>query len=448
VLADLVRRGETRSTGQISMADYERLWERFGFQGVQYIVPSGGISELTALQAQRNPIVWACISVRVMVFSEVRFAYQNWSAGRPGQLFGKPTLQALEVPWPQATTGDLLARMEVDVSLYGNSYWVRPTGLGQMVRLHPSRVTIATTDVLDPESGQPFGKILIGYFVKDVKGQIVATFTPDEVCHYRPIPDPAHEFRGASWLNALLPDVQADSDLTEYKHAFLNNAATPSLVATFKDKISSEAFTKFKDTMDSAHTGPSNGFKTLYLGSGADVKVVGSNFDDLAMGTVQSAGETRIAAAAGVPASIVGLSEGLKGSALNAGNYSATRRRFADGTIRPLWRSAAGSLATLVPPPTGNRLWYDERDVPFLQEDVIDTAAIHQQDAATILTYIQAGFTPESSVTAVTTGDFTQLEHTGLVSVQLQKPGPAVPLGGTPQLDPTLPDDPEPPPGA
>jgi hypothetical protein len=166
------------------------------------------------------------------------------------------------------------------------------------------------------------------------------------------------------------------------------------------------------------------------------------------MQAVQSDGETRIAAAAGVPAGIVGLSEALKGSTLNAGNYAATRRRFSDGTMRPLWRTASGALQTICVPSPGSRLWFDDRDVPFLQEDVTDAAAIKTQDAQTILTLIQAGYYPDSVKEAVATGDFSLLEHSGLVSVQLQKPGPAIPAGGTEQTDPTLPDDPNPPPGS
>jgi phage portal protein BeeE len=399
------------------------------------------------MQAQRNPIVWACISVRILIFTEVRFQFQQFLAGRPGDRFGTQALSILEQPWPTATTGDLLARMEVDASMYGNSYWVRAPGGNQLVRLNPTHVDIATTDVIDDETGNAYGKRLVGYFLKDDRGSIAATFLPSEVCHYKPVPDPAHEFRGATWLNALLPDVIADMDLTDYKHAFLKNAATPNLVVNFKDKISQEAFDAFRDRMESTHTGPESGFKTLYLGSGVDVKVVGSNFNDLAMEAVQSAGETRIAAAAGVPAGIVGLAESLKGSTLNAGNYAAIRRRFSDGTMRPLWRSAAGALSTLVPPPTASRLWYDDRDVSFLQEDVKDAADIRSADATTIRTLIEAGWFPDSAVEAVTTGDWTQLRHTGLIASTLQKPGPPLPPGGTTQIDPTLPDDPNPPPG-
>jgi phage portal protein BeeE len=440
MLGSLLPRGETRDA-QISFPDYLRLWEEFGFNGVQYVMPSGGIGELTAIQAQRNPIVWACISVRVLVFSEIRFLFQQNDGTRRGLTSSSPELEILETPWPQATTGDLLARMEVDASMYGNSYWIWADDRSRLIRIPPTRVTIASADEVDPITGKSFAKRLVGYFVNDKYGQAVSFFLPEEICHYKPLPDPAHEFRGASWLNALLPDVIADLDLTDYKHAFLQNAATPNLVVTFPETVGKEAFEKFRDKMETKHTGPQQGFKTLYMGGGADVKTVGSNFADLAMNAVQSAGETRIAAAAGVPASIVGLAEALRGSALNAGNYAATRRRFSDGTIRPLWRGAAGSLSTLINVPAGSRLWYDDSDVMFLQEDLNDQATQRGIDATTILSLIQAGYTPESVVQAVDTGDLTVLEHTGLVSVQLQKTAP-IPAGGTNEPDPTLANDP------
>lgn len=441
----LPSRHETRDSGAMSWPDYLRLWEQFGFNGVQYVVPGGNLGELTAMQAQRNPIVWACISVRIMVYTEIRFSFQQLNAGKPGKLFGSKELAVLERPWPQATTGDLLARMELDASMYGNSYWVRPNrgkANDNLVRLNPTRVSIAMLDLLDPITGKPYAKEIVGYFLNDDRGNIAATFLPEEVCHYRPVPDPAHEFRGASWLNALLPDVIADMDLTDYKHAFLQNAATPNLVFSFKDKISEEAFNKFRDNVESKHTGPESAWKSLYVGAGVDVKTVGSNFGELAFSEVQSAGETRIAAAAGVPSGIVGLSEAMKGSTLNAGNYKAIRRRFSDGTMRPLWRIGAGALATIIDIPASSRLWYDASDVPFLQEDVTDAAEIQESNAKTVLTLVQAGFEPETVVEAVTSGDFSGLKHTGLVSVQLQKPGPAVPAGGAPQSDPTLPGDP------
>jgi phage portal protein BeeE len=224
----------------------------------------------------------------------------------------------------------------------------------------------------------------------------------------------------------VLPDVQADNEFSTYKHAFMRNSATPNMVVSFDPTITKEAFETFVQRMDASHKGVDKAFKTLYLGGGADVKVVGANFDQLNLKAVQGAGETRIAAAAGVPASYLGISEGLAGSSLNAGNYAAARRRFADGTIRPLWRAACGALETLlvVPDPTV-RLWYDDRDVAFLQEEVLDAAEIRAKDATTMRQLVDGGFDPTSVVDAVTTGDMARLVHTGNLSVQLQPAGEA-----------------------
>jgi hypothetical protein len=424
---------EARST--LSFDDYLRLLQnQFTFGGVSYITPGGPIAELTALQGQHNPIVAACVSTRLLVFAEARFMWQPWSAGRPGPLFGTQSLEILESPWPTATTVDLLARCEVDASLYGNSYWVKERGAfvnrDILTRLNPTDVVIAD-EVVNGYSRQ-----LVGYAVTDGNGsQVIATFDPTEVAHYRPLPDPTHPFRGRSWLDSILSDLTADTAMTDYKSAFLRNAATPNMVVSLDAGVSPEAFEAFVDKMDAQHKGVDNAFKTLYLGAGADVKVVGANFEQLNIKAVQGGIETRVASAAGVPASIVGLSESMQGSSLNAGNYQAARRRFSDGTIRPLWRSVSGAFQTLIPPPRpGNRLWFDDRDIPFCQEDVKDSADIKAVESQAIRTLVDAGFEPESAVAAITTGDMSLLTHSNLYSVQLQPPGTVavLPAGDTP----------------
>jgi phage portal protein BeeE len=299
-----------------------------------------------------------------------------------------------------------------------------------LTRLDPTRVVIAD------EMVNGYSRQLVGYAVTEEHGsQVIDTFEPSDVAHYRPLPDPTHPFRGRSWLDAILSDLTADTAMTDYKSAFLRNAATPNLVVSLDAGVSPEAFESFVDKMDAQHKGVDNAFKTLYLGAGADVKVVGANFEQLNIKNVQGGIETRVASAAGVPASIVGLSESMQGSSLNAGNYQAARRRFSDGTIRPLWRSVSGAFQSLIPPPArGARLWFDDRDIPFCQEDVLDAADIESRRALTIESYVRAGFEPASAVAAVGTGDISLLVHTGLYSVQLQPPGTvaALPAGDTP----------------
>lgn len=368
-----------------------------------------------------NGVVFACMTVRQLVFSAVRLQYQQLNKGRPGDLFGDRSLAILETPWPGATTQDLLSRMIQDADLAGNSYWTLQDG--ELIRLRPDWVDI----ILEPRQfrGGILGYRKIGYLYSE-GGYGVGDPVPlllDEVVHFAPEPDPLATYRGMSWLTPVIREIQGDGAMSDHKVRYMENAATPNLVVKVDPSVDFDKFKRFKTAMDAEHRGPENSGKTLYLGGGADVTVVGSDFKQLDLKSVQGAGETRIAAAAGVHPVIVGLSEGLQGSSLNAGNYGQARRRFADGTMHPLWQNMAGSMTPLLSPPPGSRCWYDARDVPFLREDRKDAAEIQRIKAASLRQLVDAGWEPESVVAAVEAEDMTLLRHSGLYSVQLQPPG-------------------------
>ena len=83
--------------------------------------PAGFQSMVQSVYA-RNGIVAACIAARMALISEARFKWRNLSDRR---MFGNEALGILERPTPNATTGDILARLEQDASLAGNGYRVR-----------------------------------------------------------------------------------------------------------------------------------------------------------------------------------------------------------------------------------------------------------------------------------------------------------------------------------
>ena len=89
-----------------------------------------------------NGVVFSCILARMMLLGEVEFKYRDIGTQR---LFGAPGLDILERPWPNGTTGEMVARMEQDVSLAGNAYLYRPfPGQRLLQRLRPDWVTILT----------------------------------------------------------------------------------------------------------------------------------------------------------------------------------------------------------------------------------------------------------------------------------------------------------------
>jgi phage portal protein BeeE len=376
---------------------------------------------------KRSGVVFACVLARLLVFSEARFQLQQMNRGRPGDLFGDKSLALLERPWVGGTTGDLLARMEQDVSLSGNCYLT--VRKGRIRRMRPDWVTIVLGVDGDPDAdSSDLDAEVLGYIYQP-GGYATKDAIPllrSEVAHYAPIPDPIASYRGMSWLTGVLREIEADQAATTHKLKFFENGATPNMVVSMDAKVTPEAFERFVAKMDVNHQGVRNAYKTLYLGGGADAKVVGSDFEQMSFKAVQAQGETRIAAAAGVPPVIVGLSEGLQAATYS--NYAQARRRFADGTLRPLWRNAAGSLETLIQsPPGGSRLWYDDRDIAFLREDAEQAAEIMAKQAGTIRTLTDAGYTADSVTAAVLAGDFGLLVHSGLFSVQLQPPGTTAP---------------------
>ncbi|MCB0993649.1 MAG: phage portal protein [Acidimicrobiales bacterium] len=369
---------------------------------------------------KQNGVVFAVCLARLLLFTEARFQWQQMRGGRPGALFGTPDLEVLEVPWRNGTTGDLLARWEQHASFAGNGFVARRPGGLRIMRPDWTGV------VMSGEEGDLDSEV-IGYIYWQggiEKGRPI-TLLPEDVAHFAPIPDPLSPWRGMSWLTPVVREVMGDAAATDHKLAFFENAATPNLAVKLSEKLPPDDFAQFVETMRQNHRGVENAWETLYLGGGADVTVVGADMKQLDFKVTQGAGETRIAAAGGVPPVIVGLSEGLDASTYS--NYGQARRKFADGWARPQWRMAAGALASIVQAPAGSRLWYDDRDIPFLQEDQKDAADILSTDSQSVRQLTDGGYTPESVVKAIDARDITLLEHTGLVPVQLQAPGSEAP---------------------
>lgn len=427
--------------------------EPFQFQGNKYYGhavglnvnpkhegPTGEFLSMVQCAYKANGVVFACMLGRRSLFSEARFQFRRINDGRPGDLFGNNALRVLERPWINGTTGDLLGRMLTDSDTAGNAFVALrtdyTTGRQHLKRMRPDWVSIVLGSMDDPNvGGDDLDAEVLGYLYHpggNASGREAVPLLREEVAHFAPEPDPLSTYRGMSWLTPVLREIESDSAATDHKAAFFHNGATPQLVVSFDREVSQDAVERFSALMDSKHAGASHAYKTLYLGGGADVTVAGKDLAQLDFKATQGAGETRIAAAAGMHPAILGLSEGLQGASLNAGNFSAARRLTADKTMRPLWRNAAGSLASLIEVPGNAELWYDDRDIPFLREDLKDASEIAYAKAQTIRELINAGFEPASVVGAVEADDYGLLTHTGLVSVQLQPPGMSEPAPSDP----------------
>jgi hypothetical protein len=377
-----------------------------------------------------NGIVFAISMARAMLFTDITFKWRRLGqSGGGNDLFTSADLDVLQHPWPGGSTQALLMRAEQDVTAAGTFFFVREDD--GLTRLRPDWCEFILT--APPDEAVSHHVVGIRYTVGGPRSggesklypvNPPAGANPDGYASYwAPIPDPDAQYRGMSWLTPVIKEKMADAAATEHKLKFFENAATPNLAVSLKETVTVDQFNKFVGASRAAADGVGNAYKTMYLGGGADVKVIGADMHQIDFRNTQGAGETRMCAAGRVPPIIVGLSEGL--SAATYSNYGQARRAFGDSWGRPMWKSFAGAVEPLLTRPQGGaaQLWYDPSEVAFLREDAKDLAEVQSTTAATINALLAAGWTPESSLQAVLAEDLSLLKHSGLMSVQLQAPG-------------------------
>lgn len=418
---------------------------------------SGDLPGFTAA-VKACPPAFAAEMVRALVLSQARFTFRNppWMtseissalSGKPGKpskaaprrQFGDASLQMLERPWPNGTTGDLIRKMEWHAGLAGNAFVTNWQQKNRLRVLRPDWTAVVYGSQSEPDD--PCGALdaeIVGYVyqnggIRPGNDAPLLTLPVSSVAHWYPLPDPENTGLGMSWITPAVREIQGDMLASQHKITYFSNGATPNLVVKGITAATKDQFDDVVEMLEAGHAGAANAYKTLYLTAGADATVVGSNLQEIDFRAVQAGGETRLSVLSRVPAVILGITDGLQGSSLNAGNWGAARRMFADSWIFPSLQDLASSLAPLVSVPPDAELWFDPTDMPILREDAKDAAEIKQIEANTITTLVKDGFSPESSVAAVTGQDMTLLQHTGLISVQLWKPGaesPRKPEPGT-----------------
>lgn len=435
---------ETRYSADTWLSEY-LVPSSFQFGGNQYSVLGPGLTQTLAgsrateivgtlpgyaAALRQCPPAFAAQMVRALVLSQARFTFRSRpSSPTPRKLFGTRELSVLERPWTGATTGELIARMEWHAGLAGNAYVARQPKRLRVLR--PDWVALLYGSDLEPDDpGHALDGELLGYIYCNqgfYSGYKPQSILPADMAHWSPIPSAESAGVGESWITPAVREIQSDRLYTDHKVKFLENGATPNLVVKGIPALTKTQFDEIVDAMEAKHAGVANAYRTLYLTAGADATVVGADMKQLDFKATQGAGETRIAVLSRVPAPLLGISEGLAGSSLNAGNFGMARRMFADTWIFPTLQDLCASLSTLLNVPADAELWFDPADMPILREDAKDAADIEHVKMQSITQYVREGFTAESAVAAVQGQDVRLLKHTGRLSVQLQRPGEVVP---------------------
>jgi hypothetical protein len=277
-----------------------------------------------------------------MLFSEARFQWQRLTNGVAGNLYGDTAPLPARAPGAgEDDSGDADPRR---AGREPRRQQFIAEVRGELRRLRPDWVTIVSAsrdEVYDDDVYDEVNWDLIGYIYQPggkarASRQRATVFLPEQVSHWSPIPDPMSPHAGMSWLSPIVRNVEGHNAATQHKVQFFKNGATPNMIVKYPEGTSLETFKEFREKFETGHRGALNAYKTLHLGAGADATVVGNSFEQMSFKTTQGTDETLICAASGVPAVIVGVSEGL-----DVGDVQQllrmARRKFGDAWARPQW---------------------------------------------------------------------------------------------------------------
>lgn len=360
-----------------------------------------------------NGIAYGIFRRRTDLFAQGKFRFRRFGNPRPTLADSFSTADLL----PIQPERPLLEACELGVATAGAAYFVRDGA--QLRRLAAEHCTIVLGSDRHPDDPDvAWDAHKIGLIYRHPGGGLdPETWLWDEVVPFVPETDPQSPWRGISWLRPAMEDVAADDGARRYLTRFFSNHATPNTAVVFPPDVQRETVEAFRDLFLARHQGVERSFRTAFLGGGADIKVIGSSLKDLDTEAVRQQVHKDIAAAAGVPIVAAGIEQGTYA------NSKESNRALADGKVRYLWSAAAEAFARAITVPAGSELYIETASIAALQADALDDAQVLAQQAMTMRTLVDGGFVPDSVIAAVTSGDMSRLQHSGLLSVQTQAPG-------------------------
>ena len=284
-----------------------------------------------------------------------------------------PMLDVLARPNPYMTGELLLKTFAYSWVVYGNVFWykARDERTGQVKELWPldaSRVRV-WTDLLTEE-------YITNYQWIAVNGtEHVAP--PSDIVHFRCGLDPRDQRVGLAPVESLWQELLADSAVTGYTTAMLNNFGVPPYIITPEPDPTGLYTVKsdvIKNEILNATTGTNAG-KMLMFERPMKVHVMGVSPDQMSIDKARRLPEERVAAVLNIPGVLLGYGSALDRSTYN--NMATARKLGWEQAVVPLLKSIAANLREqllpefLLPSDNPEDFWvdFDYSNVGALQED-------------------------------------------------------------------------------
>ena len=289
---------------------------------------------------------------------------------REGDAVEHSVMELLNKPNGFYSLSDLWTATIFSYVLSGNAYWL-------IVRnpstLRPEQLWYIPHWLIEPASDQGSEAYLTHYNYRP-KGRKIR-LEIDDVIHFRYGIDPQRITQGISPLQSLYREVFTDDEAAAFSAAMVRNTGMAGLLITPKDKtvVSDKDLTETRNYVEDRVGGSKRG-KAMVLSSNVDVKQMGFNPQQLALGELRDIPEERVCAVLGIPAAVVGFGTGLQQTKVGAVLRDYIRMAW-DSNLIPMAAVFADTLTNrLLPEFEARRLIglafeFDTDHIKALQDD-------------------------------------------------------------------------------
>lgn len=332
------------------------------------LLPRTSFDYQAQVNGYQSAIIMACVNWIQRTFPEAPVTLEQADTeGQWGQVTDHFFLDILDQPNPYYDGLLLQAATVADLTLSGNSYWLKiRAGAGRVLQLWWLPSTL-----VEPKWPYDGSAYLTHYEYSYGTGK--KDIPVADIVHFRYGFDPNNIRKGLSPLGSLFREVFTDDEAANMTASLLRNLGVPGLVISpGKDTIASPEDAKAVKKWFQENFGGDKRGEPLVMPSSTEVATFGFSPQQMDLKALRRIPEERITAVLGVPAIVAGLGAGLDRSTF--ANYAEAREAAYESNIIPTQRLTASVMKRQLLRDYQDdlsqwRVGYDLSEVRVLQED-------------------------------------------------------------------------------
>ncbi|MDO8751149.1 MAG: phage portal protein [Dehalococcoidia bacterium] len=290
----------------------------------------------------QNEVLYACIRLLSQSIPEpplIAYEMSVNGATKTPLDFQHPLPKLIRNPNELMTEFEFWELTTIHMAIVGRScWWKERNNLGEVAALWPIR-----PDRIGPiysNSQEPGKKVLAGWSYQNPgTGEFIAINRSDVLTFNFPDPVGASGgiVEGFGPVQVLAKQIAADNEATKFVGALLANYAAPTVIIKVKKTIRDEDDAKLVKAKFRHEFGGANQGTPALVDGDTEITTLGFNLQQLEFPELRSISESRIAAALGTPAILVGLKVGLR-EGNNRASVTEQRSYYAETTLSGHWR--------------------------------------------------------------------------------------------------------------